>query len=198
MADVLTPQQRRLNMSRIRSRDTKPELLLRRALHARGLRFRLHRKDLPGCPDLVFPRFRAVVFVHGCFWHGHACHLFKVPETRRAFWQRKIRANADRDHKAVATLRSERWRVLTVWECSLRGRGRFRDREDSDKDRVVLGGKSSFIGCEGDRVGTDLNKNAKASISGLNSLCWSARNEKAGVLGERVYRYFGRARKENA
>src|ERR1035438_919345 len=123
MVDVLTPEQRRLNMSRIRGRDTKPELLLRRGLHSRGLRFRLHRKDLTGCPDLVFPRFRAVIFVHGCFWHGHKCHLFKLPETRRAFWKKKIFGNADRDRRAVEILRSERWRVLTVWECALRGRG---------------------------------------------------------------------------
>lgn len=90
MADVLTPEQRRLNMSRIRGRDTKPELLLRRGLHARGLRFRLHRKDLPGCPDLVFPRFRVTVFVHGCFWHGHECPMFKWPGTRTDFWRRKM------------------------------------------------------------------------------------------------------------
>jgi DNA mismatch endonuclease (patch repair protein) len=110
-------------MSRIRGRDTKPERLVRCGLHSRGLRFRLHRKDLPGCPDLVFPRFRAVIFVHGCFWHGHKCHLFKLPETRRDFWKKKIFGNADRDRKVVEILRSERWRVLTVWECALRGRG---------------------------------------------------------------------------
>jgi DNA mismatch endonuclease (patch repair protein) len=125
MVDVLTPEQRRLNMSRIRGRDTKPELLLRRGLHARGLRFRLHRKDLPGCPDLIFPRFRAVVFVHGCFWHRHACPMFKVPETRREFWLKKISQNVKRDRKAVVALQHEGWRVLTVWECALRGKRRL-------------------------------------------------------------------------
>lgn len=125
MADVLTPEQRRLNMSRVRGRDTKPELLLRRSLHARGLRFRLYRRDLPGCPDLVFPRFRVALFVHGCFWHGHDCRLFKVPVTGRDFWQKKISGNARRDREVVARLRSEGWRVLTVWECALRGRGQL-------------------------------------------------------------------------
>ena len=124
MTDVLTPEQRRLNMSRIRGRDTKPELVLRRGLHARGFRFRLHRKDLPGCPDLVFPRFRAVVFVHGCFWHGHSCPMFKMPATRTGFWRRKIRGNVERDQIAQVKLALDHWRVLTVWECALRGPGR--------------------------------------------------------------------------
>lgn len=124
MADVLTPEQRRLNMSHIRDRDTKPELLRRRGLHARGLRFRLHRKDLPGCPDLVFPRFHAVVFVHGCFWHGHSCPMFKMPATHTTFWRRKIEQNRKRDQMAQAELIQDHWRVLTVWECSLRGPSR--------------------------------------------------------------------------
>jgi DNA mismatch endonuclease (patch repair protein) len=121
MADVLTPEQRRLNMSRIRGRDTKPELLLRRGLHARGLRFRLHRNDLPGCPDLVFPRFRVAVFVHGCFWHGHKCPIFKWPGTRTAFWRRKIEGNTERDRRVQAALVENEWRVLVIWECALRG-----------------------------------------------------------------------------
>lgn len=124
MVDVLTPEQRRLNMSRIRGRDTKPELFLRRALHARGLRFRLHRKELPGCPDLVFPRFHAVLFVHGCFWHGHACSMFHLPATRAAFWRRKIDQNVKRDGIVQGKLAQDEWRVLTVWECALRGPGR--------------------------------------------------------------------------
>jgi DNA mismatch endonuclease, patch repair protein len=124
MADVLTPEQRRLNMSRIRGRDTKPELLLRRGLHARGLRFRLHRKDLPGCPDLVFPRFCVAVFIHGCFWHGHECPMFKWPGTRTGFWRRKIEGNIERDRRAQTALAENGWRVLVIWECALRGRQR--------------------------------------------------------------------------
>src|ERR1700719_1649815 len=99
MGDVLTPEQRRLNMSRIRGRDTKPELLLRRGLHAAGLRFRLHTERLPGRPGLVFPRYRAAILVHGCFWHGHDCPLFKLPATRSEFWASKIAGNRTRDNR---------------------------------------------------------------------------------------------------
>jgi DNA mismatch endonuclease (patch repair protein) len=122
--DVLTPEQRQLNMSRIRSRDTKPELLLRRGLHAAGFRFRLHAPDLPGRPDIVFPRYRAAILVHGCFWHGHDCPLFKMPATRQEFWASKIRGNGERDKRAAAALLTHGWRILTVWECSIRGPGR--------------------------------------------------------------------------
>lgn len=124
MADVLTPEQRRLNMSRIRGRDTKPEMLLRRSLHARGFRFRLHRRDLPGCPDLVFPALRAVVFVHGCFWHGHDCAMFKLPATRTEFWAAKIAGNRNRDILALQDLSAAGWRTFVVWECDLRGPAR--------------------------------------------------------------------------
>lgn len=119
--DVLTPAQRRLNMSRIRGKDTKPELLVRRGLHAAGLRYRLHVRSLPGSPDLVFPRYRAVIFVHGCFWHGHRCPRFRLPHTRRNFWKQKIAKSRLRDNSARRNLRAGGWRVLTVWECALTG-----------------------------------------------------------------------------
>ena len=122
--DVLTPQQRSYNMSQIRARNTTPEIVLRKALFAHGYRYRLHRRDLPGTPDLVFPRFRAVVFVNGCFWHGHGCHLFVLPKQNRTFWKKKIDINQDRDKRAEADLRNLGWRVLTIWECALRGRQR--------------------------------------------------------------------------
>lgn len=122
--DVLTPEQRRHNMSRIRGKDTKPEMLLRRGLHAAGLRYRLHVADLPGRPDLVFPRYRAVIFVHGCFWHGHDCPLFRLPATRPEFWAAKIAGNRARDQRDTEALRAAGWRVLTVWECSLKGPSR--------------------------------------------------------------------------
>jgi DNA mismatch endonuclease (patch repair protein) len=124
MVDVLTPDQRSFNMSRIRGRDTNPEMLLRRGLHARGFRFRLHRRDLPGRPDLVFPSRHAAIFVHGCFWHGHDCPMCKMPATRPAFWRTKIEGNRARDHKAVAALTASGWRALVVWECALRGPAR--------------------------------------------------------------------------
>jgi len=111
-------------MAAIRGSHTKPELLVRRALHAAGLRYRLHAKHLPGKPDLVFPRHRAVVFINGCFWHQHDCHLFRWPATREEFWRTKIGRNVDNDAKAVASLREADWRVATVWECALKGRTR--------------------------------------------------------------------------
>lgn len=121
MTDVLTPEQRHHNMSRIRGRDTKPEMLIRRGLHARGLRYRLHDRSLPGRPDLVFPRFRTVVFVHGCFWHFHGCALSKLPATRQDFWQQKLGRNWSRDQRAVSALVEDGWRVLVIWECAFRG-----------------------------------------------------------------------------
>ncbi|WP_245909742.1 very short patch repair endonuclease [Rhodobacter viridis] len=108
-------------MSGIRSVDTRPELALRRRMHALGLRFRLHRKDLPGSPDLVFPRFRAAVFVHGCYWHRHpGCPKTTMPSTRVAFWSEKFEANVRRDQRAETLLLSTGWRVAVIWECVLR------------------------------------------------------------------------------
>jgi DNA mismatch endonuclease (patch repair protein) len=125
MADVLTPAQRQLNMSRIKGKDTKPEMLIRRGLHARGLRYRLHDRSLAGRPDLVFPKYRTAVFIHGCFWHAHGCALSKLPATRRDFWQSKMAANTERDRQAVDALQARGWRVLLIWECAVRGPGRL-------------------------------------------------------------------------
>lgn len=122
--DVLTPEQRRLVMSRISGKDTKPEMLMRRGLHGRGLRYRLHSKGMPGKPDMVFPKYRAVVLVHGCFWHGHGCSLFKRPKTRATFWRDKIDGNMERDRRALAALNSGGCRVLVVWECALKGKNK--------------------------------------------------------------------------
>lgn len=121
MADVFTKEKRSQVMSAIRSKDTSPEILIRKALHARGYRYRLHRKNLPGTPDLVLRKFRAVLFVNGCFWHGHNCSLFKLPKTNQDFWQKKIQANRDRDSTVNKMLIDAGWRVLIVWECSIRG-----------------------------------------------------------------------------
>lgn len=111
-------------MSGIRGKNTKPELIIRKALHARGFRYRLHCK-LPGKPDLCLPKYRAVIFVHGCFWHGHDCHLFKWPSTRPEFWREKIARNRAVDATAEAKLLAEGWRVAAVWECALKGRTRL-------------------------------------------------------------------------
>lgn len=121
-ADSVTPDVRSRMMAGIRGKNTKPELAVRSALHRRGFRFRVHCKKLPGKPDLVFPKYRAVIFVHGCFWHGHGCHLFKWPKTRSEFWQQKIQSNIDRDRKQRQALLSSGWRVAIIWECVLKGR----------------------------------------------------------------------------
>lgn len=108
-------------MAGIRGKDTKPELLLRKAMHARGFRFRLHDRRLPGSPDLVFPRYRAAVFVHGCFWHRHEdCRFATTPATRPEFWAEKFKANVARDMKHEAALVAAKWRVAIVWECRIK------------------------------------------------------------------------------
>lgn len=125
MADVVDAATRSRMMAGIRGKDTRPEMILRRGLHARGFRYRLYDRRLPGSPDLVFPGRRAVIFIHGCFWHGHGCHLFRLPATRRAFWEAKIKGNRARDEAAEAALLAAGWRVLTIWECALKGRERL-------------------------------------------------------------------------
>jgi|TARA_R110002126_G_scaffold288101_1_gene441423 DNA mismatch endonuclease (patch repair protein) len=112
-------------MSGIRGKDTKPEITVRKGLHARGFRYRLHDKTVAGKPDLILPRYRAAIFVHGCFWHQHGCHLFKMPSTRREFWMEKLAANRKRDAKVRTALLNSGWRILTIWECALKGRTRL-------------------------------------------------------------------------
>lgn len=108
-------------MAGIRGKHTKPELMIRRGLHALGFRFRLHDRNLPGAPDLLLPRWRAAIFVHGCFWHGHDCHLFRLPGTREEFWRKKIARNRERDTEVEALLERAGWRVMQIWECSIKG-----------------------------------------------------------------------------
>ncbi len=125
MADVVDAATRSRMMSGIRGRNTQPELIVRRGLHSRGYRYRLHVRHLPGRPDLVFPSRRAVVFVHGCFWHGHACPLFSWPSTRRDWWRQKIEATRARDSRVRSELADMGWRQLRVWECALKGTRRL-------------------------------------------------------------------------
>ncbi|MDV4164399.1 very short patch repair endonuclease [Rhizobium leguminosarum] len=125
MADIVTAEVRSRMMSGIRGTNTKPELLLRKGLHALGFRFRLHDRSLPGKPDIVLPRYKAVIFAHGCFWHGHDCHMFKWPSTRRDFWQAKIARNRAVDERTDAALAEAGWRQAIVWECALKGKTRL-------------------------------------------------------------------------
>lgn len=119
MNDVVSPAVRSRMMSGIRGKDTKPEMIVRRGLHRLGFRFRLHDKSLPGKPDLVFPKYKTVVFVHGCFWHRHDCKYFKWPKTRPNFWRDKILGNVERDQQHIRELEATGWQVLVVWECGL-------------------------------------------------------------------------------
>lgn len=121
MADVHSKATRSYNMSRIRSANTRPELLVRKFLHAHGYRYKLHDKGLPGKPDIVLPKYRTVIFIHGCFWHGHAnCKYYKVPQTRTQWWLNKIYTNKANDAKAVKALKKEGWHIITIWECRLK------------------------------------------------------------------------------
>ena len=121
MTDVHTPEQRSRNMAAIRGANTKPEVRVRSVLHAMGYRFRLHRKDLPGRPDIVLPKLRTVIFVHGCFWHSHDCRWGSVvPKTRAEFWAEKRAGTVERDERSMAALAAAGWRVLVIWECQAR------------------------------------------------------------------------------
>lgn len=153
MVDIVDPSTRSRMMAGIKGRNTKPELLIRSLLHKKGFRYRLHVKDLPGKPDIVLPKYRSVIFIHGCFWHGHqGCHLFKLPATRTEFWKEKIDRNQMNDLKAVNLLLDSNWKVCIVWECSIRG-------AKKDPEKVVnkisdwLSGNEPFLEiCETPRV----------------------------------------------
>lgn len=121
MADTITRERRSWNMSRIKGRNTGPELRLRSLLHRAGFRFRLHAKELPGRPDIILPKYRAAIFVHGCFWHRHqGCRNATTPSTRTEFWQSKFDSNVSRDERNRTDLRAAGWTVFTVWECELK------------------------------------------------------------------------------
>ena len=123
--DVVDAATRSRMMAGIKGKNTKPELVVRRGLHAAGFRFRLHDRALPGQPDMVLSRWRAVIFIHGCFWHAHDCPLFRWPGTRQDFWRQKIGRNKERDAEVEAALDRAGWRVLKIWECSMKGPGRI-------------------------------------------------------------------------
>lgn len=121
MVDRITKARRSEIMSNVRAKNTEPELLIRSALFKLGFRYRIHSKKLPGCPDIVLPKYRAVIFVHGCFWHGHACRAGKLPSTNTEFWKLKISKNQERDRIISHKLNALGWKILYVWECSLKG-----------------------------------------------------------------------------
>ncbi len=120
MADKLSAEKRSWNMSRIKGRDTKPEIAVRSLLHGMGYRFRLQRKDLPGKPDIVLPKYKMAIFVHGCFWHAHGCKDSGIPKTNTEFWQKKLADNVQRDARKQQELQDSGWHVLVIWECQLK------------------------------------------------------------------------------
>ncbi len=125
MADVHSPEIRSYNMSRIKAKDTKPEILVRKYLFSKGFRFRLHDKRLPGKPDIILPKYRTAIFVHGCFWHGHeGCRYFIVPKTRTEWWLQKIMTNKKNDIAKADLLKKEKWKIITVYECELKAEKR--------------------------------------------------------------------------
>lgn len=126
--DTISREQRSLLMARIRSKDTKPERSIRSLLHMMGYRFRLHRKDLPGKPDIVLARHMKIVLVQGCFWHGHSCRLASKPKSNSSYWQAKIAANRNRDRANIAALKRAGWRILELWECDIRAGRRIEQR----------------------------------------------------------------------
>lgn len=123
MADVLNPEQRHRCMSNIKGKDTKPEMIVRRHIHACGYRYGLHNSKLPGKPDIVLRRLKTVIFIHGCFWHGHAgCKYFRLPSTRTEFWENKINTNIERDKRNIEELERQGWHVIVIWECNLKSK----------------------------------------------------------------------------
>jgi DNA mismatch endonuclease (patch repair protein) len=127
MADKVSPQQRSRMMSRVKGKDTSPEKKVRSTIHQMGYRFRLHRKDLPGKPDIVLPRHGKIIFVHGCFWHGHeGCKRSKRPSSNTEFWNKKLSRNKERDKQNLESLRRSGWDVLVVWECQVKDREQLR------------------------------------------------------------------------
>lgn len=144
MSDVLNQESRSKNMRAIRGKNTQPELILRKLLFSRGFRFRLHVKTMPGKPDIVLPKYRVAIQVHGCFWHGHECYLFKLPISRSDFWRTKIIQNRLRDIRHTDALLKSGWRVLCVWECALKGKLRWNHDELCEQISrwILCGGKS--------------------------------------------------------
>jgi len=127
--DVLTKEQRSYCMSRIRKTDTTPELIVRRIVHRLGYRFRLYRKNLPGCPDIVLPRHKKIIFVHGCWWHRHSCKLGRrSPKSKKKYWIPKLQGNKERHKKNCHLLKRRGWKVLTIWECQTRNPEKLTDR----------------------------------------------------------------------
>lgn len=145
MTDVHSKLVRKKNMRAVRSTNTKPELFIRKLLHGAGFRYRLHVKTLPGKPDIVLPKYKTVIFVHGCFWHMHDCGLFRLPSTRTIWWKKKLSENRLRSDTTEDLLREQGWRVAVVWECSIKGKEKLEPDEILDKFTSWLSSNTSYL-----------------------------------------------------
>lgn len=148
-------------MSGIHGKNTTPELTIRHALHSRGFRYLLHSSSLPGKPDMVFPKYGAVIFVHGCFWHAHDCKYFKLPRSRTEFWREKFKKNKQRDEAALATISALGWRVLLIWECATREIRAGKSSEifiDVIEQWITSGTSNAEIGMDGQLVTLIINE----------------------------------------
>lgn len=157
MADIVDSSTRSRMMAGIKGKDTKPELEIRKKLFSLGYRYRLHDKKLPGKPDLIFPQYRCVIFVNGCFWHAHGCHLFKWPKTKKSFWRKKINSNKDRDRLVHRELIKQHWRVLQIWECALKGKTKISIDVVISKTCKWIRGKEPFAEISGESGYCSLN-----------------------------------------
>jgi DNA mismatch endonuclease, patch repair protein len=160
VADVHTPKQRSYNMSCIKGKNTKPELVIRSELHKRGFRFRLHSKRLPGKPDIVLPKYKAVIFVNGCFWHYHNCKLFKMPQTRTEWWRKKLEKTRSTDRVNIKRLLKTGWKVLVIWECSFASKKNY----DKDNTKVVVDSLTGWL--RGDINYHEIDYNSQGENSG--------------------------------
>ena len=129
MVDIVDASTRSMMMARVKGKDTRQEVEIRKRLFALGFRYRLHDKKLPGKPDIVLRKYKAVIFIHGCFWHVHDCSLFRWPASKKAFWKKKLAGNRKRDIENIESLKKLGWRILVIWECSFRGAGKKREKE---------------------------------------------------------------------
>lgn len=145
MADVKTPEQRSRNMAAIKGKDTKPEMIVRKYLFSRGMRFRVQVRKLPGTPDIVLPKYKTVIFVNGCFWHGHeGCKYFRLPKSNVEFWKEKIERNIERDRESMQALFDLGWKIIRVWECELRNKANREDTLNKIYNSITTSGNSGY------------------------------------------------------
>ena len=164
MPDVHDRATRRRNMQAIRGKNTKLEPLLRKALFHEGFRYSLHRKDLPGKPDLVLPKYRAVIQVHGCYWHFHGCDLSKIPDTNSDWWHAKLVATQERDQRNLRALAEKGWRVCEVWECALRGKNKRSLSDVVSSVKNWFNGDSEYLEIAGERSNAGVSRKPEIEV----------------------------------